>query len=160
MTDVRSSGRVGRRRTAFGRLIRRPADAWIVLRLLPWALALPALKYVVPLPRLARLMWARPVSARRDRECERRVAALVRGLSGTLTRDENCLERSLLAYRFLSRLGADPRLVAGVRRDTNELIGHVWVTVDGEPVGEPPGTIADFARVVVFGPSGITERPG
>jgi hypothetical protein len=144
---------------ALRRLIARPEDALVVARIVPWALVLPVLKYLIPLPALARLMWARPVSNRRDRDRERRVVSLVRAFyrSRALGRDENCLERSLLTYRSLSRLGADPRLVAGLGRKSSRLVGHAWVTVDGEPVGEPAAASEDLARVVVFGPGGATE---
>lgn len=147
---------------ALRRLIARPKDAWVVARIVPWALVLPALKYLIPLPALARLMWARPVSKRRDRERERRVVSLVGALyrSRALGRDENCLERSLLTYRTLSRLGADPRLVAGLGSDSSRLVGHAWVTVDGEPVGEPASASEGLSRVIVFGPRGATEPVG
>ena len=159
MTPVQGFRHARLRVEALRRLIPRPEDTWVVARLVPWALVLPAMKYVIPLPTLARLMWARPVSNRRDRERERRVASLVRGLyrSCALRRDENCLERSLLMYRSLSRLGADPRLVAGLGRNSSRLVGHAWVTVDGEPVGEPASASDGLSRVVVFGPRGATE---
>ena len=43
-----------------------------------------------------------------------------------------CYERSLLAYRFLSQAGADPRLVVAVKGNGGAMIAHAWVTVDGE----------------------------
>jgi hypothetical protein len=75
-----------------------------------------------------------------------RVAAHVR-----LDGQDNCLERSLVAYRFLGRAGASPQLVIGVARDERGVRGHAWVTVDGRPIGESvPG---NFEVMMTFGTS-------
>jgi len=66
----------------------------------------------------------------------------------------NCLERSLLTYRFLARAGADPHLVVGVKRVTGNIVGHAWVTLDGEPIHERRKEVEAFARLVEFGPRG------
>ena len=123
-----------------------------------WSFALPLLKYVVPLPLLARLMWSRrrgePPPGR-----EERVAAIAKRISKArpLPHRDNCLEKSLLIYRFLSRLNADPQLVAGVRKGDKGVIGHVWVTVGGEPVGESRAALAQYAPVAVFGAGGARQ---
>jgi hypothetical protein len=95
----------------------------------------------------------------RDRASERQIVAL----SSQLARlrpprfRDNCLERSLLAYRFLTRANADPRLVVGVRIGENGLLGHAWVTLDGEPIHESSAAISEFSRVVEFGPDGAAS---
>ena len=65
-----------------------------------------------------------------------------------------CLERSLLAYRFLSGAGADPRLLIGIRVGGGSVIGHAWVVVDGEPLFEQG---ADFETFFAFGRDGTLE---
>ena len=136
-----------------------PGDVFELVSMAAWATLLPILKRLLPLPKLARLVWTPPRTHRRDLENERRVAALARRLyrSRLVTRDDNCLERSLLTYRFLSRLNADPRLVAGVRRGEEGVLGHVWVTLDGEPVGESRITLGEYAPIAVFGAGGARE---
>jgi Transglutaminase-like superfamily len=123
-----------------------------------WSLVLPILKYVLPLPTLVRLMSSRGAGARQH-EREEQVVVLARGLSRVrpLPFRDNCLERSLLAYRFLSRANAEPSLVVGVRREEDSVVGHVWVTLDGEPVDETSSSLRGFAPVVTFG-SGGTPR--
>jgi len=130
--------------------------AWLALRMGAWSAALPVLKRVVPLLRLAPLAWAEGTggrSARGEREIVR--------LSGALPRlrlargGANCLERSLLAYRFLAQANADPRLVVGVRLVEGAMVGHAWVTVDGRPVHDTEAAVRQFVPLVEFGPGGL-----
>ena len=67
----------------------------------------------------------------------------------------NCLERSLLAYRFLAEANANPTLVIAVRRAEADVVGHAWVAVDGQPVHESEAAVRDFVRVVEFGSRGL-----
>jgi hypothetical protein len=125
----------------------------LAVRMSSWALALPILKRVVPLQRLAEVMREEGQGPR-DPVSERQIVAL----SSVLARlrpprfRDNCLERSLLAYRFLGRANADPRLVVGVRIGENGILGHAWVTLDGEPIHESTAAISEFSEVVEFGP--------
>lgn len=135
--------------------ITSPGDAWLAARMAAWALVLPLLKRVVPLPRLVQLMVVPPKGTDRDTARERRVVALSRLLYAPLVRaDIGCLQRSLLAYRFLGAAGARPSLVVGMRREAGEMHGHAWVTVDGEPAGEPAAWVGQFSPVLVFGSEG------
>jgi hypothetical protein len=124
-----------------------------------WRLVLPLLKRRLPLPRLVRLMWlgerARPVTPER----EARIANLARIVyrSEHVSRRGNCLERSLVLYRYLSAAGADPHLVVGMRGGEAAVRGHAWVTVRGEPVEEPPHSLEGLAQVVSF--RGNRSRP-
>jgi len=113
--------------------------------------ALPVLKRTLPLPRLVRLMWLPQRVSERDPEREERttrvVARLARASGG------NCLARSLVLYRYLSRMDADPRLVVGMARP-DAFLGHVWVTVDSRPLLETPETLAGYEEVTAFGDQG------
>lgn len=134
-----------------------PADAWLAVRMTAWALVLPVLKRVVPLPRLVQLVVTRrPRHSARDVARERRIVALSRLVYAPLVRaDIGCLQRSLLAYRFLGAAGARPSLLVGMRREANQVHGHAWVAVDGEAVGEPAAWVAQFSPLLVFGSEGV-----
>jgi hypothetical protein len=136
-------------------VLRSPADTWLALRMLSWSLLLPALKRTVPLPRLARLVWSR---ARRQRDpgCEEKVALLARGIYRLrpLRSRDNCLERSLLAYRFLSMAGAQPRLFIGARKGDGGISGHAWVIIDGEPLFDARASLGDYVVLAEFGANG------
>ena len=77
--------------------------------------------------------------------------------AGRFVISENCLERSLVLYRFLAEVGANPRLVMGVRLSDTGTDGHVWIEVDGEPFAD--STTARYARVLALGAGGAVEAP-
>lgn len=113
------------------------------------------LKHLVPLKwLLARWAW-RPPAGQRNREAERRLAGNVlrlRQLIGLPDRD--CLQRSLLLYRVLSRAGANPKLVVGFHRLNGQITGHAWVLVDGHPVLESKDALRQFSSAMAFGAAG------
>ena len=139
---------------ALAKLLTRPVDVWLAVRTVGWMCVLPLLKRMLPLPRLVRLMWRPPRAAVRHPQRELRTARLVRGLCRTS--GGNCLERSLILYRHLSRLNADPCLVLGMGKQ-GAFLGHVWVTVDGQPLLDSPETLREYAEVVRFGAGGARE---
>lgn len=150
---VLSAGRIRRLRT----VVERPADAWLACRMAAWAAVLPVLKRVVRLETLARLMWSDPSSEGGATDIGKVVT-----LSRLLTRQMpdpsgRCYERSLLAYRFLSQRGANPRLVVAVKNNEGTMAGHAWVTVGGSAVGESE-TIEEFVPLVVYGRRGRPEE--
>lgn len=145
-SDVRSHPRRGRVATAAG-----------VARLLPWYLAFGALRHIVPLPWLARWAWHAPSTAR-GREHQQKIATRVVRLRHALERGRgDCLQSSLVLYRELSRMGADPTLVVGFRRSSGRLEGHAWVLADGRPVGEPQDALDGFAPTFGFGRHGTLQ---
>jgi hypothetical protein len=137
-------------------LVSTRADAALLARMLGWWIALPLLKRATPLPRLVRFAHLDPRRTARDLEREAKVAALAKWLFKVRPRParDNCLERSLVAYRFLGRLGAEPELVVGLGDKEEATVGHVWVTVDGHPVHDEPDALDAYQAVVAFGSDG------
>ncbi len=136
-----------------GRSIRSTADAWLATRMTFWALVLPVLKHVVALPRLASFMWSDGRGVPDSREVDRVVrfswaAARLR----PLPKRDNCLERSLIAYRYLSALNASPSLVLGMRLDEHTDHGHAWVRLAGGPIAAED--VSHFTPVLELGPHG------
>src|SRR5689334_21871011 len=87
-----------------------PGDVWLGARMMAWACSLPLLKHALPLPALVRLVRAnrrtRTLDAghaeRQRLRCDQ-IVDFARW-SSRLTRwsrGGNCLERGLVAYRFL-----------------------------------------------------------
>jgi hypothetical protein len=146
-----AAGRIRRVRS----LIDRPADAWLFCRMGTWAAVLPLLKHVLRLDTLARLMWMeRPGNAQPDAE---KIVGLSRVLGRPAMQGKGtCYERGLLAYRFLSQQGADPRLVIAVKSQGGAITGHAWVTVAGAAIGESE-EIEEFVPVVAYGRGGRRE---
>jgi hypothetical protein len=136
-------------------LLRSPRDAWLVLRMLAWAAVLPPLKFALPLPRLVRLLSSkRDVVRRPQREARTSELASLLYRSSRADLGDNCLERSLVTYRYLGRLGAEPSLVVAVATAQRDVIGHVWVSVDGRPVHDAPEFVARFVPILLFDPNG------
>src|SRR5262245_7209740 len=116
-----------------------------------WRIVLPIAKHVVPLPELVRFMSASPRLECRQPARERRVTALAHRIcSGRRDVTSNCLEQSLIIYRFLSELGASPSFIVGFRKQDDKVAGHAWVVVDGWAVGEPQPESSGFAPTTVF----------
>lgn len=136
-----------------------PRDAWLLSRMLAWRVALPLLKRRVPLARLARKMSRKPGSGIWADPADR-VPDYVRRLYRPSAEGDQgiCLERSLLAYRFLSGAGADPRLVVGFRSEVGAVIGHAWVVVDDEPLFESEASLGNYESFLSFGRDGALDR--
>ena len=151
---------LGRRGRVVRSVLSSRADAGLALRMAGWRLVLPLVKGRLPLPRLVRLMWAGERARRVRPEREARIADLARIVyrSEHVSRPGNCLERSLVLYRYLSAAGADPHLVVGVRGGEAAVRGHAWVTVRGEPVEEPPHSLEGLTQVVSFRGDGSRPR--
>jgi hypothetical protein len=47
-----------------------------------------------------------------------------------------CLRRSLLRYHFLQRAGLPVVIHFGARRQGQDIAGHAWLTLDGQPYHE------------------------
>jgi hypothetical protein len=143
--------------------ISSPADVWLALRMAFWAPLLPVLKRTVPLPRLVRMLSRSPSSPDRQPERERRIARIGRLLyrSRTVRVRYNCLERSLVLYRFLGRAGANPELVVGVRKDEADAVrGHVWVLLDEAPLYETAEELSKFVPILRFRGGELTSAGG
>lgn len=139
----------------------RITTATHLVRLASSYAAFTVLKRVAPVQTLARLAWTTP----RGRDSSRRARATsgvvwIGRLAGASRGD--CLQRALLLYRELSRVGDRPVLVAGLRQDGARREGHAWVEVDGVPVADALEDVNRFTRLVSFGEKGqpIRTRPG
>jgi hypothetical protein len=143
-------------------MTRHPIRRWCgnalaVGRLLPAYVALGALKHVVPVQTLARWVWRQPTRVADHRAIDTAVARVWRTRSLLAMGDRDCLQRSLLLYRELSGLGADPTLMIGFRQSANKVQGHAWVVAHEDVVAEPTG-IAGFVPTFSFGRRGELVR--
>ena len=129
-----------------------PPDAALVLRMLAWRLALPLLKRAIPLSALARLMSPR----RSAPGSQEKVIELATWLYGprAVSDGRNCLERSLLLYRYLARIEPRTRLLVGFRPGERGVEGHAWVAVGERRIGAIPDERGEFTPTVEFGPGG------
>jgi hypothetical protein len=142
-----------RRLRNLGAQIQSPSEALLVIRLLGWRLALPSLKRTVPIARLVR--WMASPAGRPARDTGR-IVELVDWIFAPRANEDpgNCLDRSLVLYRFLSRSEPGTRLVLGMRNGSSELEGHAWVIAGDRAFGQTPAGGGDFEPVATFAADG------
>jgi hypothetical protein len=135
-------------------------DARLLLRVLGWRIVLPILKRVIPVRTLAGWMSAgqrhTPAGSLEPRRARLEALRQMLTCGGRIVMSGNCLERSLVLYRFLAEVGAEPQLVMGVNAAGGTVGGHAWIELDGEPLEEAPAS--RFAPVVAFGANGTPQR--
>jgi hypothetical protein len=130
-------------------LVSGPGDLWLSTRMAAWAAMLPVLKRAMPLTRLVSLM----APGHRHAPDEHRLVFVVtvsRWLYRTRALRDNCLERSLITYRYLPAGDEESRLVLGIRKGENGPPGHAWLTLRGEPVHDSAVTLDGLVPVVAF----------
>jgi transglutaminase superfamily protein len=134
----------------------RPADTWLAARIFCWVALVRVAKYAVPLQALVKIVSPVPRSGSRNANREQRIALFADWASRVVRprSDGNCLERSLVAYRYMIRAHANPRLVIGFRRGDSGMLGHAWVLVDGEPLSDSPASVAEYHVAMSFEPGG------
>jgi Transglutaminase-like superfamily len=145
---------LGRRLQSIRWHVRTRSDAWLAVRMLGWRVLLPVLKRAVALERLAPAMRGR-LGGGGDEERVVRLASWIYG-SRPVAGGKNCLERSLVLYRYLSELNPETRLVIGFRDGGAGVEGHAWVTVGERSLGAGTDARRTFAPAVSYGPEGRT----
>jgi len=148
-----SVDRVGRIRT----VVSGPSELLLSGRMLVWAGALPLLKRVVPLSRLVTVMAPRHRRAP-DAKRTQDVVTLARWMYRTRVLRDNCLERSLITYRYLPAGNEGSLLVLGVRKGDDGPPGHAWLIVNGVAVHDSDETLEKLVPVVAFDLNG-RRRP-
>ena len=132
------------------RVVSGPSELVLWGRMLVWAGMLPLLKRAVPLSRLVTLMAPRHRSAP-DAKRMQDVVTLARWVYRTRALRDNCLERSLITYRYLPAGNEQSSLlVLGVRKGDDGPPGHAWLTVNGVPVHDSDETLENLVPVVAF----------
>ena len=63
-------------------------------------------------------------------------SAIRRAARYSIGSEKSCLRRSLLLWWVLEEKGIKSDLRVGVTERGTDLVGHSWVEIDGEPVGE------------------------
>jgi hypothetical protein len=130
----------------------RLASGLAVARLAVLHVVLGGLKRVVPVSSLA--AWAARPGRIRPTPADLAIGRVLRAGALVGSPDRDCLQRSVLLYRELRRIGAPAALAVGFRRVDDRLAGHAWVLLDGRVVGEPVPDIGRFVPVMTYGAEG------
>jgi hypothetical protein len=131
-----------------------------IVRLVPTYVALGVLERTRPIASVAAWAWRAPARNIRDHSEEQRgVACVVKLARFAGAVDRQCLRRSMMLYRELSRLGGSPLLCVGFRKRGTTTEGHAWVVVDDRRVGESDWSSAGFEVACSFGDEGRVIVP-
>ena len=132
-------------RRAARKLVSRPDEAWLLIRMAWWVTVLSAAARCYSLPRALKLVAGTTNSelpARDEAEQERLARAIDLLLSADILMFKPiCWKRAAVLHRYLSRNGVETKIVFGVRNETNgKVAGHAWLEHDGRPILEsaPP----------------------
>ena len=130
------------------KLVTRPDEAWLLLRMAWWVVVLSATARCYSLPRALRIVAGNP---RRSRTAINR-DDLARVIDQLLSADflmfkPICWKRAAVLHRYLSRNGTQTRIIFGVRNDSGEVDGHAWLEADGQPILEttPPDYLVTYS---------------
>lgn len=146
--------------TNLRRLRHRAGTGFALLRLVPAYVAFGLLKHVVPVASLARFAWRETTTVQGEDRQRLAVARVVKVRKFLRRWDRDCVQTSLLIYRELSGIGADPMLAIGFRRSEGRLDGHAWVIVGGVAVGDTAPSDLKFTPTCFFGRSGAVVSSG
>ncbi|MDP9280272.1 MAG: lasso peptide biosynthesis B2 protein [Gemmatimonadota bacterium] len=122
------------------------SNVLLALRMSGWVLGLPFAKRLVPIERLARMMWR---DGARERLPQRELFTMRLACRLTRFSGSNCLDRSLILYRYLAGAGASPTLVLGIGKEGR--YGHAWILVDGVAVADSDAELERYEGIVAFG---------
>lgn len=124
-----------------------------MVRMVVWRLLVTTLKHGLGITRLVAFAGGVPAGSAAgwlpERERIVELAALV-CRPRLLRSSDNCLDRSLLAYRYLIAAGVRSSLVIGLGRSEDVVLGHAWLTIDGRRVGDSHGPLGPFTEILRF----------
>ncbi len=127
------------------KVVLKPGESFLILRMALWVSLLSLLVKLRPLPRALELVAAKSKGRSTQREAER-MNELARAMDSLLRAElfvfkPICWKRAAVLHRYLTLSGIDSRIVFGVRRGPKgEVDGHAWLEADGAPILEatPP----------------------
>ena len=119
--------------------LRRPARAWLMVRMASWVVVLSLLVKLLSLSRALRIVSP---EVREQRPAEAiDTLKLSTAIDSVLAVDflmfkPSCWKRAAVLHRYLALAGVATTIQFGVTKDEGELKGHAWLELNGEPILE------------------------
>jgi hypothetical protein len=131
------------------KLVTRPDEAWLLMRMAWWVVVLSATARCYSLPRALQIVAG---DQKRSDEALNR-DDLARAIDLLLSADflmfkPICWKRAAVLHRYLSRSGTPTRIIFGVRNESDGKVdGHAWLEADGQPILEttPPDYVVTYS---------------
>jgi hypothetical protein len=149
------------------RILTRPSELSLVVRLVGFLATLPLLLKLFNVHRIVRIITPRRARKFGRHLDEERVAnTCVRALNflARFGYPSTCLRRCLLLFHFLRAYGIDVFIHFGAKTSGGSLMGHSWLTLDGELYRDTQAKVSEFTVMFVLpdpgsDPAGTTGSP-
>ena len=133
------------------KIVTRPDEAWLLLRMAWWVAVLSVMARVYSLPRALEIVAGKQNGGRSGAQLNR--DELARAVDRLLSIDvlvfkPICWKRAAVLHRYLSRNGTQTRIIFGVRNESSgKFDGHAWLEADGQPILEkdPPNYVVTYS---------------
>jgi hypothetical protein len=132
------------------KIVTRPDEAWLMLRMAWWVAVLSAMARAYSLPRALEIVAAnknrRSGGALNREELARTIDLLLS--ADVLVFKPICWKRAAVLHRYLSRNGTPTKIIFGVRNESGgKFDGHAWLEADGQPILEkdPPNYVVTYS---------------
>ncbi len=134
------------------RIVSRPAEAWLLLRMGWWVAVLSVTARYFSLPRALRIVAGNRNTTHPAQDAKTQ-DELARAIDLLLSADflmfkPICWKRAAVLHRYLLRTGTPTRIIFGVRNDSNGKVdGHAWLEANGQAILEtsPPDYVVTFS---------------
>ena len=138
------------------KLVTRPGEAWLLLRMAWWVAVLCVTARLYSLPRALQIVAGNNKQSEQSAANEKALACekeLARAIDLLLSVDfliftPICWKRAAVLHRYLSHSGIRTRIIFGVRNETGgKVAGHAWLEHDGQPILEnaPPEYVITYS---------------
>jgi Transglutaminase-like superfamily len=134
------------------KLILKPGEAWLLLRMAWWVSVLSVAARFYSLPRALEIV-AGNSKEKQAAHTATNEEDLARAIDLLLSADflifkPICWKRAAVLHRYLSRSGLSTRIIFGVRNENGgKVAGHAWLEHDGQPILEkaPPEYVVTYS---------------
>ena len=133
------------------KIVTRPDEAWLMLRMAWWVAVLSAMARYYSLPRALEIVAGKQNGGRSGEALNREKLAHTIDLllsADVLVFKPICWKRAAVLHRYLSRNGTPTKIIFGVRNETGgKFDGHAWLEADGQPILEkdPPNYVVTYS---------------
>jgi len=132
------------------RIVSRPAEAWLLLRMAWWVAVVSVTARYYSLPRALQIVAGNQNKTSPDGKSQDELARAIDLLlsADVLMFKPICWKRAAVLHRYLSRNGIPTRIIFGVRNEAGDVFdGHAWLEADGQPILEttPPEYVVTYS---------------
>ena len=132
------------------KVVTRPGEAWLLLRMAWWVAILSAIARYYSLPRALQIVAGSTTKQSTHSNTEDELARAIDLLlsADVLMFKPICWKRAAVLHRYLSRNGIPTRIIFGVRNEADGKVdGHAWLEANGKPILErtPPEYVVTYS---------------